>query len=155
MVRKILERGAFPVSMGGEHTLTFPVVRAFDKYDSLDIVQFDGHLDFWDSVGGTTINNADCIIRCAELPFVHHITQIGINPRSRWTAVEKEGYDAAVEYGTTIITPKRFRQMGVSQVVESIPKAKNIYVTIDIDCMDCSVSPGMSGQEVGGLRTRI
>jgi len=151
VMRKILSRGAFPVAIGGEHTLTLPVVRAFDCYESLDIVHFDAHLDFWDTIGGMKFNNADCIIRCTELPFVNHITQIGINPRDRWTRLEKEGYDIAVAYGTTMITCKKFRQLGVNQVVESIPKAKNIYVTIDIDCLDCSISPGMSGQEVGGL----
>lgn len=151
VVRKILDRGAFPVLIGGEHTLTGPVVRAFDRYDPLDIVHFDAHLDFYDSAGGVKITNADCMIRCSEFPFVHHISSIGINPRMRWTPQTKEGYDAAVEYGVNIITVKKFRQMGVSQVVESIPQAKNIYVTIDIDCMDCLVVPAFSGQEVDGL----
>ncbi len=151
VVRKILGRDAFPVLIGGEHTLTFPVVRAYDRYDSLDIVHFDSHLDFYDSLGGTKINNADCIRRCSELPFVHHITQIGINPRSRWGPWHKPGYDAALEYGANIVTVKKFRQIGVNQVVESIPQAKNIYVTIDLDGMDCLVVPGISGQEVDGL----
>ena len=151
VVRKILDRGSFPVLIGGEHTLAFPMARAFDKYGPLDIVQFDAHLDYVDSVGGAKINNADCIRRCAELPFVHHITQIGINPRARITPGEKEEYDDAIAYGNTIITAKKFRQMGVSKVIESIPQDKNIYVTIDIDCMDCSVVPGVSGHEVGSM----
>lgn len=150
-VRKILARGAFPVVMGGEHTLTGPIVKAFDGYDPLDIVQLDAHLDFADSVAGTKINNLDCMKRCSELPFVHHITQIGINPRNRWSPEATQEYEDAIAYGSIIITPNKFRQIGVNRVIESIPKAKNIYVTMDIDCLDCVFSPGMSGQEHGGL----
>lgn len=151
VVKKVLDRGAFPVVMGGEHTLTHPVVRAFDDYEPLDIIQFDAHLDFTDSVAGVRINNSDCMKRCTELPFVQHITQIGINPRSRWTPDSAKAYQDALAHGTTIITPNKFRQMGVNKIVECIPEAKHIYVTIDIDCMDCVVSPGMCGQEHGGL----
>jgi agmatinase len=150
-VKQIVARGAFPVVMGGEHTLTFPIVQAFETCDALDIVQFDAHLDFTDSVAGTKINNMDCMKRCSELPFVKHITQIGINPRSRWSPRAVKAYEAAKAYGSTIITANKFRQLGVSQVIDTIPRAKHIYVTIDIDCLDCVISPGISGQEPAGL----
>jgi len=151
VVRKILARGAFPVVIGGEHTQGSPVTRAFDKFAPLDIVYLDSHLDFTDSIEGAKINNADPIRRISELPFIHNITGIGITPRERPGRQGKEEYDAAVARGLSIITPNRFRQMGAKHVVDSIPQAKNIYVTIDIDCMDCSVVPAISGREVGGL----
>ena len=84
------------VAIGGEHSLTWPLVKALSRYDPLDIVHFDGHLDWWDSMGGFKLNNADCMSRCAECSYVHNITQIGINPRSRWTKLAKADYDNAL-----------------------------------------------------------
>lgn len=150
-VRRILGRGAVPLVVGGDHTVTFLVVRAFDRYDPLDIVHFDAHLDFVNEryKGGAKIFNATPLRRSSELPFVCNITQIG--SRCPLPPSSKEAYDAALRYGEKIITADRFRQMGVRAVVESIPQAKNIYVTLDIDVLDPSVAPGTSIPQPGGL----
>ena len=148
-VRRILNRGAVPLVVGGDHTTSFPVVRAFDRYDPLDIVHFDAHLDFLDQRGGSDMFNACPIRRISELPFVHNITSIGtrcpLNPNS------KDMYDSAMKYGEKIITADMFRKMGVNQVVESVPEARNLYVTFDIDVLDPSVAPGQSFPQPGGL----
>lgn len=148
-VRRILDRGAVPLVVGGDHTTTFPVVRAFDRYAPLDIVHFDAHLDFVDQRGGSNMFNACPIRRISELPFVHNITSIGtrcpLNPNS------KDMYDSAMKYGEKIITADMFRKMGVSQVVESVPQARNLYVTFDIDVLDPSMAPGQSFPQPGGL----
>jgi len=149
VVRKILDRGAFPVCMGGDHTIPTPIVRAFEKYDPLDIVHFDAHPDFRESWGGIKITNADFARRCSELPFIHNITQIGVRGW-RLTGSGKLAYDAYKEYGQ-VITANKFREMGVNKVVESIPKGNNIYVTIDTDALDPSIAPACSGVEPGGL----
>ena len=112
-VRKIIDRGAFPVVIGGDHTLAFPIARALDKFESVDIIHFDAHTDFWDSIGGAKINDADCLIRCSELSFIHKITQIGLNPRQRMDPSSKDSYDAMLAYGINIFTPKKLRQVGI------------------------------------------
>jgi len=149
VVKKILDRGAFPVSLGGDHSIPTPIVRAFDKYDPLDIVHFDAHHDFRDAFGGIKITNADFARRLSEFPFVHNITQIGLRAW-RLTPSSKQAYDAYKEYGQ-VITANKFREMGVDKVVESIPKGNNIYVTIDTDALDPSIAPACSGVEPGGL----
>jgi len=149
-VRRILDHSAFPVVIGGDHTIPFPLVRAFDKYDPLDIVYLDAHLDFEDETEeGVKVFNASAFRRCSELPFVHKITLIGL--RAPLPPSSKKAYDDALRYGEKIITANRFRQMGVSKVVERIPKAKNIYVSLDVDALDPSVAPGTTFQEPGGL----
>ena len=151
-VRKILERKSFPVLIGGDHTLTTPVVRAFGKYEPLDIVHFDAHLDWYDEYHGSKVTDADCMTRCSELPFVHNITQIGMAPYNRLhRGADYEQYEKAVAYGANIISAEKFRQIGAKKVIDSIPEAKNIYVTIDIDCMDAAFVPGCSAMTVGGL----
>ncbi len=150
-VKKIIDNGAFPVIIGGDHTLAFPIARALDKYESVDIIHFDAHTDFWDSIGGAKINDADCLIRCSELPFIDKITQIGLNPRQRMDPSSKDAYDLMLNYGANIFTPKKLRQVGIKQLLNSISKKNKIYISLDIDCLDCTQSPGMSGQEYGGL----
>lgn len=150
-VKKIIDRGAFPVVIGGDHTLAFPIARALDKFEPVDIIHFDAHTDFWDSNGGAKINDSDCIIRCSELPFIQSMTSIGLNPRQRMDPSSKDAYDAMLNYGANIFTPKKLRQVGIRKLLDNIPKGKNIYITLDIDCLDSPQSPGMSGQEYGGL----
>jgi len=151
-VRKILDRGSFPALLGGDHTLTGPAVRAFEKYDPLDIVQFDAHLDWSDSYYGAKITDADCMKRCSEFTFVRNMTHIGHAPYNRvQRGYDYEPYEAAVAYGANIVTAEKVRQMGTKMVLESIPKAKYIYVTIDIDCMDAAFVPGCSAMTPGGL----
>ena len=146
VVKKILNRGAFPVVIGGDHATTFPVVRAFDKYQSLDIVQFDAHLDFSDEFEGVKIFEGSPIKRSSELPFVRNITQIGLE-----LVRSKEPFLLAQEYGVKIITAEKFREIGVDEVVNSIPQAENIYITIDIDVLASSVAPGTGTPAIAGL----
>jgi len=149
-VRQILARGSLPVVIGGDHTIPFLVVKAFERYEPLDIVYLDAHLDFEDETEeGVKVFNASAFRRCSELPFVHNITLIGF--RAPLPPSSKKAYDAALKYGEKIITANKFRQMGVSKVVESIPEAKNIYVSLDVDALDPSVAPGTTFQEPGGL----
>jgi len=149
-VRKILDRGAFPVVMGGDHTIPFLIVRAFDKFEPLDIVYLDAHLDFEDvTEEGVKIFNASAFRRCSELPFVRNITLIGL--RAPISPSSRKAYDAALKYGVKIITANGLRQMGVSKVVESIPRAKNIYVSLDVDALDPSIAPGTTFPEPGGM----
>lgn len=148
-VNRILKRGAFPVVLGGDHTTTFPVVRAFDEYAPLDIVDFDAHQDYEDEVGGVKICNATPFRRCSELPFVHGITLVG--QRGPMTPSRERSYRAAVEYGEKIITTKECRQIGIDKVIENIPKTKYIYVSLDMDVLDPSIAPGVSFPQPGGL----
>ena len=147
VVRKILVSGAFPVVIGGDHSITFPVVRAFDRYDPLDIVYFDAHPDFTDEQDGVRIYGGSSFIRCSELPFIRNITNIGLE----WCP-KKEAYDAALSYGCKIITAERFREIGVAEVLKNIPQADNIYISIDVDVLEPSVAPGTSVPTPGGLR---
>ncbi|MBW2369655.1 MAG: arginase family protein, partial [Deltaproteobacteria bacterium] len=144
--RKIVRSGALAVAVGGDHSITYPLVKAYDHLDSLDIVQFDAHLDFGDELYGAKYTNNSNMRRALELPFVNNITAIGI----RHTI--KEEWDDAVAHGTRIITPRQAFKEGMTEVADRvIPKAKNIYVTIDIDALDHSQAPGTTIAVPGGI----
>ena len=78
VVEKVVERGSFPVVVGGDHAITFPVVRGLGKFTPLNIVHFDAHLDYTHDVQGVLYTHGSPIRRCRELPFVDHITSAGI-----------------------------------------------------------------------------
>jgi agmatinase len=126
-VRRILQKGAFPVIVGGDHSITFPAVKAFDRYNPLDVVHFDAHMDFTHELQGTFYSHGCPIRRCYELPFVRNIASIGIR-----TAAKKV-YDEAVERGVKVITTDQVRQQGPRHVIEGLQPSGDIYVTFDVD----------------------
>jgi len=144
--RNILRHKLFPVVLGGDHSITYPVVRAF-KDKTFDMVQFDTHMDFADDILGIKISHANPIKRASELDSVNEITQIGIRGLLNPELFIEEGK----EYGSKVITAKDAIKSGADWVISQVPYAENIYVTIDIDALDPSVAPGTGTPEPGGF----
>ena len=145
-IKEIHRHGVFPVVLGGDHSITYPVVRALDD-KSFSIVHFDTHMDFGDDILDIEISHANPIKRASELSHVKQITQIGIRG-----LLNPDFYvDEAREYGARVITSKEAIKKGSDWVVDQIPETENIYVTIDIDVLDPSVAPGTGTPEPGGF----
>jgi agmatinase len=144
-VEKAIAQGALPVVVGGDHAITFPAVRGFSKFAPLNLVHFDAHLDYTHDVQGVFHTHGSPIRRCHELPFVNHITSVGIRTARR------KPYQESQEDGNLVITTKRFRQLGSRSVVDLIPQGENLYITFDIDVMNPSEAPGTGTPEIGGL----
>ena len=142
---KIVERGAFPVVVGGDHAITFPVVRGLGKFAPLNVVHFDAHMDYSHETQGVLYTHGSPIRRCRELDFVGHITSVGIR------SARRKPYEESQRDGSLIITTRRFKELGPQDVVDLIPSGENLYVTFDIDVMDPSQAPGTGTPEVGGL----
>ena len=145
VVEKVVQRGSFPVVVGGDHSSTFPVVRALGKFAPLNIVHFDAHLDFTHDYQGVMYTHGSPIRRCRELPFVDHITSVGIR------SVRRKPYEESQQHGSLIISTHQFHELGPRAVAEQIPRAENLYITFDIDVMDPSQAPGTGTPEIGGL----
>jgi agmatinase len=143
--KKIIESDVFPVGFGGDHSITFPILEAFDV--DFDIVHFDTHLDFTDTVADEKFSHASPIKRASSLKTVNAITQVGI----RGFTDRRANYDEAMKYGSKIITASNIFENGIKWTLEEIREAENIYVTIDIDALDISVVPGTGTPEPGGL----
>ena len=144
-VAKAVERGAFPVVVGGDHAITFPVVRALSKFAPLNIVHFDAHLDYTHDVQDNLYTHASPIRRCRELDHVGHISSIGIR------AARRKPFEESQRDGTLVVSTQQFREMGPQAVASAIPQGENLYITFDIDVMDPSQAPGTGTPETGGL----
>jgi len=146
-VGKILSAKALPVILGGDHSITAPVVRAFRKYKPLHIVHLDAHLDYNDSIEGVLLANGSPMKRISEFEFIGEIIQIGM----RGIRAREEAYKDSLSRGNKIITITDFRGRGVDGVLRKIPKRGNLYITIDIDVLDPSIAPGTSSPEFNGM----
>lgn len=143
-VRTILVKKAFPIILGGDHSITFPVLRAFDV--PVTVVHIDAHLDTWNGAPGNQ-DHASWVLRAAKLANVKHIVQIGM----RGIANDPESIGNARRLHTSIITSEEIHRRGVDAALALIPKSENLYVTFDVDSLDPSVAPGTGTLEPGGL----
>ncbi len=149
-VGKLLSAKVFPVSLGGDHSITFPVVRAFRDFGPLHILHLDAHLDYNDSIEGVLLANGSPVKRISELDFVGKIVQVGM----RGIRAREDAYKDSLARGNTIIPISQFRRSGIEAVLQEVPRQGNLYVTIDIDVLDPSIAPGTSSPEFDGMTYR-
>ncbi len=143
-VRTILSKKAFPIVLGGDHSITFPVVRAFDT--PITVIHFDAHLDTWNGAPGN-LDHASWVNRVAKLSTVKGIVQIGM----RGLANDPEAVGNAHKNHTTIVTSEQIHRRGVAQALSQISPLGDIYITLDVDVMDPTLAPGTGTLEPGGL----
>ena len=147
-VKAILQAGALPVVIGGDHSINIPCVNAFDGYGEIHILQIDAHLDFVDERHGVRHGHGNPMRRAAEKPYVTGLTQLGIRNVS---STAKEGYADARAMGSTILSVRQVRKAGVQGALASIPSGSRVYVTIDIDAFCPSIAPGTGTPSHGGF----
>lgn len=147
-VRKILEAGAIPVVMGGDHSVNIPCINAFDGQSPIHVVQIDAHLDFVDERHGVRFGHGNPMRRAAEKSYVTGLTQIGIRNVS---STAREGYEDARSMGSDIQSVRQVRRMGTEAMLERIPAGARYYLTIDIDAFDPSIAPGTGTPSHGGF----
>jgi agmatinase len=139
----ILEHDKFPIVLGGEHSITGPVVAAVAaKYPGVSVLQIDAHADLRDTYMGTRFNHA-----CAMRRVIEHapVTQVGIR------SLSTEEAKAAPSLATKIFYDVNMRNDAnwMAKVVESL--GKTVYITIDVDGMDPAIMPATGTPEPGGL----
>ena len=144
-VQQAAQSGALPAIIGGDHAITFPAVRGLSQFAPLNLVHFDAHLDYTHDIQDALYTHASPIRRCRELPYVSHITSVGIRSARRIP------YQEAIRDGSLIISRRRFRELGPQAVADLIPPAENLYITFDVDVLDPSQAPGTGTPETGGL----
>ncbi len=147
-VRAALKAKALPVVIGGDHSINIPCIRAFDDQGDIHILQIDAHLDFVDERHGVRHGHGNPMRRAAEQSFVTGLTQVGIRNVS---STAREGYEAAREMGSDIISVRQARMMGTQALLARIPAGARVYITIDIDGFCPSIAPGTGTPSHGGF----
>jgi agmatinase len=147
LTRRVIRRGALPVALGGDHAITFPVVRAFDGEQPFHVVHFDAHLDYMPFVHGLEYTNQHAFRHIRRMRAVRSINQVGIRS-IRNTRVMHED---SLRDGNRVVTMEEFRDRPDTSVLEGVPEGARCYVSIDVDVLDLSLVPGCVSAEPGGM----
>lgn len=142
-VWEILEKGAVPVALGGDHSLTYPIIKAFArKHNPLDILHFDAHPDLYDELYGDRYSHACPFARIVEEGYVANLVQVGIR------AATGQHREMARKHGIRMIEMR-----DISQAM-ALDFSHPLYISFDMDALDPAFAPGVSHHEAGGLSTR-
>ena len=147
--------GARPLTAGGDHLTTLPILRALAKHAPVGLVQFDAHSDTYDSFFGSRYNHGTPFRRAIEEGLVdpRRMIQIGI----RGAISDAANYDFARTAGVRIVFIEEFMARGVADVMaeaRAIIGDQPTYLSFDIDALDPSFAPGTGTPEIGGMSTR-
>ena len=142
-VRQIAESGRRPLVLGGDHSITYPVLRAFRPlHPRLSILHFDAHGDLYDEFQGDRYSHACPFARIMEEGLADRLVQVGI--RTMTAHVREQ----AQRFGVEVIEMKDWRE-GMKLEFDT-----PLYVSFDLDVIEPGMAPGISHREAGGVSVR-
>ncbi len=142
-VARAVADGAVPLVLGGDHSITVPVIEALaEAHGAIDILHFDAHPDLYDDFEGNARSHASPFARIMERGLARRLVQVGIRTLNRHCREQAE------RFGVEIVEMCRFSP-------DSVPlPAGPLYISIDMDGFDPAFAPGVSHHEPGGLSVR-
>jgi arginase len=142
-VKRIIETGARPLLLGGDHSITYPAVRGFrTQHSKLSILHFDAHPDLYDEFEGDRYSHACPFARIMEEGLADRLVQLGIRTMSGGQR------EQARRFGVEVIEMKDWRDGRPLRF--DMP----VYLSFDLDVIEPGLAPGVSHREPGGLSVR-
>lgn len=139
----LLEVNSKILSIGGDHSITYPIICAYAKrFSTLNILHIDAHPDLYDSFKGNKYSNASPFARIMEQGLCSRLLQVGVR------TINQHQREQADKFNVEIIEMKDFET--ANQPVFTGP----VYLSLDIDGIDPAYAPGVSHREPGGLSSR-
>jgi len=139
----LLGKGRPVISLGGDHSITYPIIRAFSrKFPGLTVLHFDAHPDLYDELQGNRLSHACPFARIMEEKLIGRLVQVGIRTMNR------HQQDQARRFGVEVIEMKNLSAM--ADLLLSAP----LYLSFDMDVLDPAFAPGVSHWEPGGMSVR-
>jgi arginase len=144
-VSQVLGNGARPLVLGGDHSITFPVVRAVSRnVEQLTILHIDAHGDLYEEFEGDRFSHACPFARIMEAGLATRLVQVGIRTMTRHQR------DQVDRFGVEVIDMRAWAD-GLRPM---IPATETVYLSVDVDGIDPAFAPGVSHPEPGGLTVR-
>ncbi len=142
-ITRLLDHGLRPLSLGGDHAVTFPIVKAMAaRYPRLSILHFDAHPDLYDDFNGNRRSHACPFARIMEAGLAARLVQIGIR------TMNGHQRQQADKFGVEMIEMRYWRDDLAFEFDTPL------YLSFDMDCLDPAYAPGISHWEPGGFSTR-
>jgi guanidinopropionase len=151
---KVHQAGVVPLSAGGDHSVTYPILKAIAKDAPVGLIHIDAHTDTWDEFQGSKFMHGTPFRRAHEdgLIDAERTIQIGI----RGAQNTSEGWDYSLDQGMRVIFMEEFTEMGVHAVIAEARRVvgdEPTYLTFDVDGLDPVYAPGTGTPEIGGITT--
>jgi agmatinase len=154
--RALLERAPFLLTLGGDHTVALPLLRALSAvHGPLAVVHFDAHLDTWDSYFGAAYTHGTPFRRAAEEGLLDQTGCLHLGIRGPLYSDTDLVQDR--ELGFQVVSAPDVDHLGVAGMAERIAQRvgdRPVYVSVDIDVLDPAHAPGTGTPEAGGLSSR-
>lgn len=145
VIAQVLADDKFPISLGGEHLVTYPILQAFkEKYPDLAVIQFDAHADLRKEYLGEEQSHATVMQKACELFGGDSIFQLGI--RSGTKAEFEFAKENTNLYFEQVLEP-------ISAIIKKVGN-RPVYITVDIDVVDPAFAPGTGTPEAGGCSSK-
>ena len=142
-VKSVLKDGFSLISLGGDHAITYPVVRAHAEIiGKIDLLDIDAHPDLYEAFEGDPLSHASPFCRIMEEGLVERLVQVGIRGMN---AHQREQAD---RFGVEVVEMRSVRDL------KDLQFSRPLYVSFDLDALDPAFAPGVSHPEPGGLSTR-
>jgi arginase len=139
----LIDQGKRPVSLGGDHSITFPVMKAFaSRYPDLTIFHFDAHPDLYDEFEGNRLSHACPFARIMEAGLAKRLVQVGIR------TINRHQREQAQRFGVEVV------EMRALPAHKKLQSAGPVYISFDMDVLDPAFAPGVSHREPGGISVR-
>lgn len=151
---EIVRHGVVPLSVGGDHSISLPILRALAKDRPVGMVHIDAHCDTGADYMGSRFHHGAPFSRAVEEGLLdpHKTIQIGI----RGTLNDADLWRFSHDSGMRVMYMEEFYAIGVKAAIDEIHKVVGdapVYVSFDIDCLDPAYAPGTGTPEIGGLST--
>jgi agmatinase len=151
-LKSVLDDGAVPVCVGGDHSILLPILRAIHyAHGPVGLIQLDAHSDTWDQYWGMKYSHGTPVRRAIEEGLLdeEHILQIGL----RGQLYGSDDLDYAREHKIKMITAEEVHDDGMSHIREALTsfRGRKTYLSLDIDVVDPAFAPGTGTPQVGGF----
>ncbi|MBW1840605.1 MAG: agmatinase [Deltaproteobacteria bacterium] len=139
----LLERSILPIALGGDHAISYPIIRAFrQKYRKLNVLLFDAHPDLYNEFQGSRYSHACPFARIMEEQLTDRLVQVGIR------AMNGHQHRQAEKFGVEVIEMRHWKDEN------PLSFDAPVYISLDMDALDPAFAPGVSHREPGGFTTR-
>lgn len=155
-VDELLAAGLRLVTLGGDHTIAYPILRSLHAiHGPITVIHFDAHLDTWDTYFGAPLTHGTPFRRASEDGFLDLESCLHVGIRGPLYAKTDLADDTRL--GFEVITSIDADELGLPAIIDRVRARvgnKPVYVSIDIDVLDPAFAPGTGTPEMGGLNSR-
>ena len=152
---RLSEANVAALSVGGDHSITYPILKGMNPSSPLALVHIDAHMDCWDVYMGSRFHHGSQVRRSIEAGLVAPERTVMVGTRGPQNT--PEGWDFVRQNRIRVVYIEEFEELGVKGTVSEVRRVVGdlpTYVSFDVDALDPVYAPGTGTPEIGGLTTR-